>query len=655
MFNGMASGADYWRLWRTRFISNVVAAAAVVPVIVSWAGVSLARLRRVDSLRVVEAGFLLIGLLAVCIPVFESQAKGAGASALLYVPVPFLLWAALRFGPLVTTTSFMVVAFAAIWGAGQGKGPFVTGVPAEGALTLQLFLIFVAATLLVLMAIVNERRRLEQQLRDSEELYREVVESQTELVCRYLPDTTLTFVNEAYCRFFGRRREELIGRKFVELMPEAARQEALSHVASLASDPRPRTYEHQVLAPDGSVRWQQWVDHPIVQPDGRIAEFQGIGRDVSDRKRTEETLLDSEERLQLALEAGGMGVWDWDVRSNTMLWSKEHYTIMGLEPFSVDLTHRTWAGLVHPEDLPLAERAMEKALAEGTGYQCEYRVVRPDGSVTWIEARGHPIHENGRCVRVMGLVVDVTDRKRGQEADQKLAHASRLSVVGELTASIAHEINQPLGAILSNADAAEMLLESGTARLAEVRHILEDIRKDDVRASEVVRRIRRLLQKHEFEIQPYDLNEVVADVVRLVSADAIRRNIAIATNLAQLPILHGDRVQMLQVLLNVILNGLDAMAATPDGRRLITIRTARGAEGGVEISITDAGHGIPPDRLPRIFESFYTTKKDGMGLGLSIARSTVEQHGGRIRAANNDGGGATFRITLPVDAAKARS
>jgi two-component system, LuxR family, sensor kinase FixL len=441
----------------------------------------------------------------------------------------------------------------------------------------------------------------------------------------------------------------------VELIPEAGRQAALRHVASLASDPRPRTYEHQVLAPGGSVRWQQWVDHAIVQPDGRITEFQGIGRDVSDRKRTEETLLDSEERLQLALEAGGMGVWDWDVRANTMLWSKEYYTIMGIEPFSVDLTHRTWADLVHPEDLPLAERAMAKALAEGTAYQGEYRVVRPDGSVIWIEARGHPIYEDGRCVRVMGLVVDVTDRRRAQEADQKLAHASRLAVVGELTASIAHEINQPLGAILSNADAAEMLLESGTARLAEVRHILEDIRKDDVRASEVVRRIRRLLQKHEFEIQPYDLNEVVADVVRLVSADATRRSVAIATNIAQLPILHGDRVQMLQVLLNVILNGLDAMAATPDGRRQITIRTARGAEGGMEVSITDAGHGIPPDRLPRIFESFYTTKKDGMGLGLSIARSIVEAHGGRIQAENNGGGGATFRITLPVDAARWRS
>jgi signal transduction histidine kinase len=244
---------------------------------------------------------------------------------------------------------------------------------------------------------------------------------------------------------------------------------------------------------------------------------------------------------------------------------------------------------------------------------------------------------------------EIAERKRTEEARQQLAHASRLALLGELTASIAHEINQPLGAILSNADAAELLLEASPPALGEVRQILTDIRRDDLRASEVIRHLRTLLRKREIEVQPMNLNEVIAEVIDLVRGEARRRDIALVADLAaDLPSVRGDRVHLQQVFLNLLLNGMEAMAETPRNRAL-TVRTSWKETGFVESAVFDAGSGIAPNQLARLFEPFFSTKREGMGLGLSIARSLVEAHGGRIWAENNAGGGAAFRFTLPTD------
>jgi C4-dicarboxylate-specific signal transduction histidine kinase len=254
--------------------------------------------------------------------------------------------------------------------------------------------------------------------------------------------------------------------------------------------------------------------------------------------------------------------------------------------------------------------------------------------------------------RVLIAIVDITERKRAEETKQELVHASRLALVGELTASIAHEINQPLGAILSNADAAEMLLDSDPGSLAEVRQILDDIRKDDLRASEVIRRMRALLRKRAVEIQPVQLNDVTTEVVALVRGESRRRDVVVETELADnLPLVGGDKVHLQQVLLNLFLNGMDAMAETSSKKKLV-VRTKVHETSHVEIAVTDTGVGIPGDRLTSLFDPFFSTKKEGMGLGLSIARSIVEAHGGRIWAANNPDGGATFHFTVPIEMQK---
>jgi C4-dicarboxylate-specific signal transduction histidine kinase len=219
--------------------------------------------------------------------------------------------------------------------------------------------------------------------------------------------------------------------------------------------------------------------------------------------------------------------------------------------------------------------------------------------------------------------------------------------MGELAASVAHELNQPLAAILANAEAADLFLKQDPPALDELRDILADIRKDDERAGEVIRRMRALLRKRELEREPLEINSVVEDVMQVVSGDAALRKMAISAELAPgLPRIPGDRVHLQQVLLNLILNGMDAMAGQPREWRRLSIRTRLGAAGVVEVAVTDLGHGIEPEKLPRLFEPFYTTKSNGMGMGLSIARTIIEAHRGRIEVKNNASGGATFRFTL---------
>jgi PAS domain S-box-containing protein len=255
--------------------------------------------------------------------------------------------------------------------------------------------------------------------------------------------------------------------------------------------------------------------------------------------------------------------------------------------------------------------------------------------------------ENEPCFVV--TIRDITDRKLAEKANRDLVHASRVAALGELTASIAHEINQPLGAILSNADAAELLLESESPPLDEVRKILADIRNDDVRASDIIRHIRLLTRKDARRRESLDANELSAEVVRLMETEGRSRNVSLRTEFTAAPAtIFGDRVHLQQVLINLILNGMEAMADTPETERCLFIRTAINGKRRVEISVTDSGRGIPPDKLPRLFDSFFTTKENGMGLGLAIARSIIDSHQGRIFAENNSGGGATFRFDLAV-------
>jgi C4-dicarboxylate-specific signal transduction histidine kinase len=285
----------------------------------------------------------------------------------------------------------------------------------------------------------------------------------------------------------------------------------------------------------------------------------------------------------------------------------------------------------------------------------EHDVVAPGEKVRWQHScvRGF-FDEHGRILEYQAVDSDITERKRAEEATKNLAHAGRLALIGELTASIAHEVNQPLAAILSNAEAAELLLDSSPEQLGEVRQILSDIRSDDIRASEVIRRIRTFVQKRATERALLNLNDEITEVLVFLRAESSRRGITVELSLSEsIPEMQGDKIQLQQVLVNLLLNSMEAMTDAAGARRL-SVKTSMLEDGCVAIAISDSGIGIPPDQMPRLFEHFFSTKRSGMGLGLSIARSIVEAHGGTISAENNAASGATFRIVFPTESRAAR-
>jgi PAS domain S-box-containing protein len=757
----------------------------------------------------------------------------------------------------------------------------------------------VAEENLAFQAEIDERLKVEHALRESESRYRAVVEDQAELICRFGAGTTITFVNDAYCRYFGRAKEDLVGRSFMDLIPEADREPMRAHLDTFTPE-RPRgVVEHRVTLATGEIRWQQWTDHALFDERGRLAEFQSVGRDITERKQAEDALRESEERLRalvsatadviwrtdaagevlflspswealtgqtleqtrkfgwlefvhpddrarpvevwmaaaadkrsyeselrvrtrdgryrhfqtrgvpiladdgtirewigtntditarkeaesalhegqlryhLATAAGGTGVWDLDLDSGDMYIDPQLKAILGYEDGEIRNHFDAWMQRTHPEDV---ERVKADAAVYAAGatadYEDEHRMVHKDGSIRWFLARGRPVGGPGERRRVVGtdtdvtarkleartlrevegrhramlravpdlmfvldkdgayvdfhapdpallvvppdrligrnvrdvfppdlaeriahclaetkesgeprtleydtaidgklrywearvvpcgtdkmlsIVRDVTERKEAEnearELREELAHVARVTSLGALTGSLAHEINQPLASIMANAQAALRMIAAPQPDLVELRETLSDIVSDDRRAGDVLRRLRALLTKEAPESKTLDIKSTMEDILQLVHSDIVMRRVALEVDLApDLPPVLGDRVQLQQVALNLLINAFEAVQDLDVARRRVRLQTSR-QDGQIVISVVDQGRGVPEDDLARVFEPFYTTKPDGMGLGLPICRTIAVSHGGALVAAPNVDAGMTFSLRLPV-------
>jgi PAS domain S-box-containing protein len=645
LLNGWAGTKTFWQLWSTRLFSNVTASLTIVPMIVTWATRAFPAPGPISRERAPEAVALFVGLVVTGILVFDSRIFVSGSAGLLYIPLPWLLWAALRFGPAGASTALTTVALLAIFGSGQGLGALGARSAAENASAVQWFLIFISPIMMILAAIAEERRRAVTLLRTSEQRFSRAFRSGPDamFITRRL-DGRIVEVNDQWERLLGYSRREVVGRAVHDLgIYVGAESQGKFEAHSTVQGGQPRL-EIDMRTKAGAI-----LHAALAIEAAEIDEERCLItnlRDITDRKRAEDALRESSERLRLALEAGRMGVWDWDKRSGGLTWSKEHFDIYGM-PFSQTVTYEAWASRVHPDDLVHARAAMDAAIAARTEYQQEYRVNLPDGSIRWVESRAEPqFDDSGQCTRMMGLTLDISERKKAEERDQKLLHASRLTAMGELTASIAHEINQPVTSIMSNVDAAEMILASSPPDMGELREILRDIRSDDLRVRDIVRHVRGLANDRATEIELLDVNELIRAVLRLIAPTARRRKVKPRSDLRDLPSVHGDPIHFQQILLNLALNAMDAMSESPEEQRSLLVSSYAIDSATVQVSVRDCGQGIPPELHHSIFDSFVTTKKDGMGLGLSITRTLVEAQGGRIWSENNADRGATFHFTL---------
>ncbi|MGE5414998.1 MAG: sensor histidine kinase [Syntrophomonadaceae bacterium] len=433
-----------------------------------------------------------------------------------------------------------------------------------------------------------------------------------------------------------RRRAVIVGGSMILFVLFAAGHTALVHSRVLDS---PYLVAFSYLPIVGAMGYELTSD---------VLRAARLARDL---RASQVALVESDRRLALGAEAAGLGFWSWEVSRDEIWMSRTGRALRGFAP-EEGLDLERFLSTVHPDDRGAVGSTLERAARHADAFEIEYRVVRPEGGLRWIVLRGAGERDPAGGGRVRGVSIDATARKSAETEAQRrqaeLEHLSRVTVLGELAGSLAHEVNQPLTAIVSNAQAAQRFLARDGDDAGEVKEILTDIVQEGKHASDVIQRLRSLMRRDEVVFAPLVVGEVIEDVLRLCRIELASRGVAVESEVpAGLPPVRGDRVQIEQVLLNLVTNGCDAMGESDPSRRLLRLR-AEIADGAVRVSVADRGSGIPPDVLERLFEPFVTTKERGIGLGLAVCRTIVDSHEGRLWAVNNEEGGATFHFTLPV-------
>ncbi|HEY7230825.1 MAG TPA: MASE1 domain-containing protein [Pseudolabrys sp.] len=527
---GGGSIDDFGLFWARWYASNALGSLTLGPIaMICLEGTTRPRLAPTG--RALEAAIIAAFLVAACVIAFEDLPliTSGYLPLLLYLPLPVIVWAAVRFGAKGASGAIFVISIVLIWRTLNGPSLFDIGSPETNVFGMQLFLIGLAPPILLLGSAIDETRRAER------------------------------------------------------------------------------------------------------------------------------TTRENEERISFAAASSNVGLWQYEFATGTF-WATDYCrTLFGLgpnEPLNLDrLLSR-----IHPNDFPTASAALAQMIARATPLDVEFRVQ--DGDETrWISVRARPVADADRKPTAMaGAFGDVTSRKVAEaEADmqrQEIAHLMRVSMLGELSGGLAHELTQPLTAILSNAQAGRMMLAKGAKELSEIGNIFDDIIAEDERAGEVIHRLRGMLKKGEVKHEAIDMNELIASTLQLLHSELIDRRMSVNFDAAaDLPATQGDPVQLQQTLLNLLMNAMDATEKVPPARRNISVSTAQTGEGGIEVHIYDRGIGLPPLQEHEVFQPFFTTKKRGLGLGLSICTSILKLHGGTLSLQNNvrEGATAIFRLPPPLE------
>lgn len=496
---------------------------------------------------------------------------------------------------------------------------------------------------------IEDRRRVEEGLRASELSWRQVVDNIPGFVATMGAMGEVEFLNRQTLEYFGKTAEELkhwslIGAVHPEDLPRVIEARKNSIETEQLYE-----VEHRCRRADGIYRWFQVRGLPARDAEGSIANWYLLLTDIDDRKRAEAEVAQAYLRLAEAQRLSKTGSFIMDLLADEHSWSEEAFRIFDFDP-ATRLTGHMIRDMVHPDDLPSFDAVLARAMTL-TDVDFLFRIVTPPGTVKHLHGIARLVPEGDHPLFI-GALQDVTESKLAEaaldRARSQLAHVARVTMLNTFTASIAHELNQPLLGIITNASTCLRMLERSPPNVEGARETARRTIRDGNRASDVITRLRGLFTKKESALEPLDLNDAAREVIAL-SLSYLQRNLVILrSELAEdLPPIVGDRVQMQQVILNLLRNASDSMSGVENRPRDLLIRTERDHQGSVRLDVKDVGVGFSVETQTRLFEPLYTTKSDGMGIGLSVSRSIIERHHGRLWAEPNEGPGATFSFVLP--------
>lgn len=504
---------------------------------------------------------------------------------------------------------------------------------------------------------MEDRKRAEDALRDSEAHWREVFEHNPVMYFMVDEKGIVLSVNAFGAAQLGYEVNELVGKPVLGVFLEEDRPFVLRNMAVCLEHPgQPHNWEVRKIRKNGTVLWVRENAKAVKRGNGFLVLV--ACEDITERRRTEDALRQSEMYLAEAQRLSRTGSFGWRVAKGELVWSAETFRIYECDPAvkpSVELA----LARTHPDDRDFLRQFLESVAREGKDWEVDHRLLMPDGRVKDIRGVAHAARDDSGGLEFIGAVMDVTALRRASQelhnARAELAHVTRVTALGELSAAIAHEVNQPIAAIVTDARAALNWLAHEPPELEEVRQALYRIGKQGSRAADVIGRIRDLVKKAPMSKEAVDINEAVREVLALTHGEISSCRASLQMTLTEdLPLVYADRIQLQQVLLNLIVNALQAMTGAvqapgePHEPRELRITTAHAEPNGVRVSVQDSGPGLPPSLIDRIFAPFYSTKPGGLGMGLSICRSIIEAHDGRLWAGAGERRGAVFHFVVPA-------
>jgi PAS domain S-box-containing protein len=503
----------------------------------------------------------------------------------------------------------------------------------------------------LLLTDIEDRKKAEEALRSSERNLNLIINTIPTIIHVVRPDGSALYVSQAVLDYSGLRLEDVQKENYRDrvIHPEDVSRLREDRRARLRQ-PVPFENEQRVLGKDGKYRWFMTRYNPLLDDQGNVDRWYVASFDIEDRKRAEAQLEQAFLRLAEAQRLSKTGSFITDLLADEHQWSEEAFRIFEFDP-TTKITVQRVRARVHPEDLPAFESVIAQGMT-GTDVVFYFRIVIPRGVVKHIRGMARVMEQVAGRPLFIGALQDITESRAAEEAlnraRSELAQVSRVTTLNTLTASIAHEVNQPLSGIITNASTCLRMLNGDPPNVEGARETVRRILRDGNRAADVISRLRVLFARKEFTLEPLDLSEATREVIALSLSDLRANRVMLRSQLADdLPSVIGDRVQLQQVVLNLLRNAADAMVGIDDRQRELMIKTAREEGDAVRLSVMDVGVGFRSEDADKLFEAFFTTKNDGMGIGLSVSRSIIEAHHGRLWATANDGPGATFSFSIP--------